>query len=59
MTEMAKAFFNVVSAESPDVDIFKTIALFCGVGLLAALLLAAGLAYLPPEPHTLQVIDWI
>jgi hypothetical protein len=60
MTAIAKALLsNVVSTYSPDVDIFKTIALFCGVGLLVSLLLAAGLAYLPAEPHTLDVMDWI
>jgi len=56
---IAKAFLDVVSSDSPDVEIFKTIALFCGVGLLVSLLLAAGLSYLPAEPHTLDVMDWI
>jgi hypothetical protein len=60
MTALAKALLlSVVSADSPDIDSFKTIALFCGVGLLVSLLLAAGLAYLPSQPHTLDVIDWI
>jgi hypothetical protein len=27
--------------------------------LLVSLLLATGLAYLPSEPHTLDVIDWM
>ncbi|MGD0851345.1 hypothetical protein [Bradyrhizobium sp.] len=60
MTAIAKALLvNVIYADSPDLDIFKTIALFCGVGLLVSLLLATGLAYLPSEPHTLDVIDWM
>ena len=59
MIAIAKAFLNVVSADSPDVDIFKTIALFCGVGLLVSLLVAAGFAYLPPELHMPDVMDWV
>jgi hypothetical protein len=42
-----------------DIDILKTIAVFCGVGLLVSLLLAAGLSYLPIEPQTLDVINWM
>ncbi len=59
MTAIAKAFSHPVSTESPEVDIFKTIALFCGAGLLVSSLLIAGLAYLPLEPQTLNVIDWM
>jgi hypothetical protein len=60
MTAIAKTLLlNVVSADKADIDGFKTIALFCGVGLLVSLLLAAGLAYLPSQPHTLDVIDWL
>ena len=64
MTAIAKTLLNVVSlnvvsTDSPDADIFKTIAVFCGLGLLVSLLLAAGLTYLPLEPHTLDVMDWI
>jgi hypothetical protein len=56
MTAIAKAFSNVIPAISPDVDILKTVALFCGVGLVVSL----G-AYLPLEPHTygLDVMDWM
>jgi hypothetical protein len=59
MTAIAKAFLNVIPAISPDVDILKTVALFCGVGLVVSLLLAGG--YLPLEPHThgLDVMDWV
>ena len=62
MTAIAKAFINVVSADSPDVDILKTVGLFCGVALVVLLLLlAGGVAHLPLEPHTngLDVINWI
>jgi hypothetical protein len=44
---------------APDIDILKTIAVFCGVGLLLSLLLAAGPSHLPIEPQTLDVINWM
>jgi len=40
MTAIAKAFSNVLPAISPDVDMFKAVALFCGAGLCVSLLLA-------------------
>jgi hypothetical protein len=55
----AKALSYFVAIESPEADAFKTIALFCGVGLLVSLLLILGFAYLPAEPRTLDVMDWI
>jgi hypothetical protein len=33
MTAIAKAFVNAIPAISPDVDILKTVAMFCGAGL--------------------------
>jgi Na+/H+ antiporter NhaA len=59
VTAISKTFSRAASAESSDVDILMTIALFCGIGLLISLLLIAGLAYLPPEPQMLNVRDWI
>jgi hypothetical protein len=59
VTAIAKALSSVIFADSPDLDIVKTIALFCGIGLLVSLVLAAGLSYLPAEPHTLDVMDWV
>jgi hypothetical protein len=41
MTAIAKALSNALPAISPDVDILKTIALFCGVGLFVSLLVAS------------------
>jgi hypothetical protein len=41
MTAIARAFSNVIPAISPDVDILKTVALFCGAGLFVFLLLAS------------------
>ena len=59
MTATAKTFSNVVRAKSPAIDAFRTIALFCAVGLLVLLLLAAGFAYLQLEPRAPDVMDWI
>jgi hypothetical protein len=59
VTAIPEVFLNVVSAKSPDIDVFKTIALYCGAGLLVSLLLTAGLAYLSLEPQTPDVMDWI
>jgi hypothetical protein len=59
VTATAKTFSKVVSVKSPDIEVFKTIALFCGVGLLVLFLLAAGLACLQLEPRSPDVMDWI
>jgi len=41
MTAIAKAFVNAIPAISPDVEILKTVAVFCGIGLFISLLLAS------------------
>jgi hypothetical protein len=42
MATIARALSNVVSpASSPDVDMLKTLSIFCGVGLFASVLLAS------------------
>jgi hypothetical protein len=41
MTAIAKALANAMPAISPDVDILKTVALFCGAGLFVSLLVAS------------------
>jgi hypothetical protein len=56
---LAKTFLNAVSADQTDIDMLRTIALFCGVGLLVSVLVAAGLTWLPTEPQSLNVMDWI
>jgi hypothetical protein len=58
VTVIPHTFPKVTSAELSDVDIFITVALFCGVGLLASLLLTSGVAGLPLE-LTPVVTDWI
>jgi hypothetical protein len=40
MTAIAKAISNAIPAISPDLDILKTVALFCGAGLFVSLLMA-------------------
>ena len=39
MTAIAKAIANAIPAISPDVEILKTVAVFCGVGLFVSLIL--------------------
>jgi hypothetical protein len=51
-------FPKVSSAKSSDVDILKTIALLCGVGLLVSLLLTSGVAGLPLG-LTPDVMNWM
>jgi hypothetical protein len=41
MTAIPKALSNVIPAISPDFDILKTVAVFCGVGLCVSLILAS------------------
>ena len=41
MTAIANAFANAIPAISPDVDILKTVAVFCGIGLFVSLILAS------------------
>jgi hypothetical protein len=47
VTAISKTFPKRASAELSDVDMLKTIALFCGVGLLVSLLLISEVAALP------------
>jgi hypothetical protein len=41
MTAIVKAFSNAIPATSSDLDILRTIAVFCGVGLFVSLLFAS------------------
>jgi hypothetical protein len=61
MTAIAKTLSTAFPAFSTDVDnTLGTIVLFCGLGLLASLVLvASGLTILPAEPQSLDVINWI
>jgi hypothetical protein len=66
MTAIEKAISNArarspASGTQDDVETLKTLVIFCGIGLVVSLLLAAMGAYLPLEPHIngLDVMDWI
>jgi hypothetical protein len=41
MTAIAKVFSNTIPAISPDLDILRTVAVFCGAGLFVSLLAAS------------------
>jgi hypothetical protein len=41
MTAIAKVFSNAIPAISPDVDILKMVAVFCGIGLVVSLTIAS------------------
>jgi hypothetical protein len=66
VTEIAKAFSNAkaispASGVQTDFETLKTIAIFCGIGLVVSLLLAGVGVYLSLEPHIggLDVMYWI
>lgn len=51
---------NTIPSIPPGSDILKTVALFCGVGLLIVLVLGMlGPSFLPTGPETLNVMCWI
>ena len=58
MTVIPHTFLKATSEKSSDVDMFKTIALLCGVGLLVSLLLTSGVAGSPLELPS-DVMDWM
>jgi hypothetical protein len=41
MAAIARAFVNAIPGISPDVEILKTVVVFCGVGLVVSLILAS------------------
>jgi hypothetical protein len=49
------------SGTDVDVETLKTIAIFCGAGLVVSLLLAAGAdsLRLAPDTHELDIMNWI
>jgi hypothetical protein len=58
VTAISRPFPKGASAELSDADMFKTIALFCSVGLLVSLLLSSGVAGLRME-LTPDVMGWM
>jgi hypothetical protein len=60
MLATAKAFSNTIRSIPPGFNILETVALFCGVGLLIALVLVLLVSpVLPTEPQALNVMNWI
>lgn len=59
MTTLIKAVSSFTLIDLSEFDGLKTIALFCGVGLLVSLLVVVGLTLPPLGPETLDVLDWI
>jgi hypothetical protein len=60
MHATAKAFSNTTPSIPPGFDILKTVALFCGVGLLIVLVLVlSGSSFPPTDPQALNVMYWI
>jgi hypothetical protein len=66
VTGIAKAYSNAktisrASATRTDFEALKTIAIFCGIGLVVSLLLVGVGAYLSIDPTTdgLDVMYWI
>jgi hypothetical protein len=60
MHATAKVFSTTIPSIPPGFDILKTLAAFCGVGLLIVLVLALlGPSFLPTDPETLNVMCWI
>lgn len=41
MTAVARVISHVIPAIAPDLDILRTVAIFCGVGIVVSLLLAS------------------
>jgi hypothetical protein len=60
MAAIVRALSSAIPAISTNDDSLRTIVLFCGVGLLASLiLLASGLSSPPAESEVLNVMNWI
>jgi hypothetical protein len=60
MHATVKTFSNMNPAIPRGIDILKTVALFCSVGLLIVLvLLMMGSSFLPTEPQAINVMNWI
>jgi hypothetical protein len=60
MTAIARALSRA-SGTQVDVEMLKTIVIFCGVGLVVSLLLAEWIASLrlAPDSNGLDIMDWI
>jgi hypothetical protein len=60
MHATAKVFSTTIPSIPPGFDDLKTVAMFCGFGLLIVLVLGLlGPSFLPTGPETLNVMCWI
>jgi hypothetical protein len=60
MRATAKTFSNMTPSIPRGIDILKTVALVCSVGLLIVLVLTLmGSSFLPTEPQAINVMNWI
>jgi hypothetical protein len=60
MHATAKVLSTTIPSIPPGFDDLKTVAVFCGVGLLIVLVLGMlGASFLPTGPETLNVMCWI
>jgi hypothetical protein len=60
VTANAKAVSETAPASPPDFEMLETLAVLCGLGLLASLVLvSSGLWFIPTEPEALNIITWI
>jgi hypothetical protein len=60
VTANAKAVLETAPALPPDFQMLETLAVLCGLGLLASLVLvSSGLRFIPTEPEALNIITWI
>jgi hypothetical protein len=60
MTAIVKALSSVLPAIPSDSDMLKMLAVFCGLGLVASLILiTSGISAVPADPQVLNVMSWI
>jgi hypothetical protein len=60
MHATAKVLPTTIPSIPPGFEDLKTVAMFCGIGLLIVLVLALlGPSFLPTGPETLNVMCWI
>ena len=60
MHATAKVISNTIPSIPPDFDSLKTIAVFCGGGLLIVLVLVSlASSVVPTAPQELNVMNWI
>jgi hypothetical protein len=60
LTASTKVVSETAPAIPPDFQMLETLAVLCGLGLLASLgLVSSGLLFISTEPEALNIITWI